>query len=387
MEENMISGNKKFFSPTQFIFGDGCSEEVGARVTELGGSRVLVVTDPGLIKVGLPDKIISNIEKAGHTIVLFADVKENPTEDNVNQGSRIILDQNIDILVAVGGGSSLDAAKAMGVLSVHGGDIVDYEYGLKPFTQAGPPLITIPTTAGTGSEATMGAVIHDQKSHRKFDVVSPLMFPRLSLVDPEVTVSLPPLLTGATGMDALTHSIEGYTATLASPLTDAIHLQVISLIGKYLVRAYNDGTDREARNNMMMASMMAGIGFPNSGLGAVHGLSLPLGGHYGIPHGIANAIMLPYVMEFNLDSCRGRFSEIAAALDTGSDEPESSIKYIFSLLETLKIPTLNSYPVAENDLEKVSIDALGRNTNCVTNPREVTLEDARNLYLKALQSG
>ncbi len=383
----MKSAQYKFFTPSQLLFGEGCAADVGKWVKELGGTTVLLVSDGGLGKTGLIDRVKNHISTEGFEVFVYDKVRENPTEANVNEGRDLIKRENIDIVVALGGGSPMDAAKAMAILSVHEGSIVEYELGLKPFIRQGPPVIAIPTTAGTGSEATMGSVITDQKTHRKFDVVTPLMAPRLSLVDPLLTQSLPASLTGATGMDALTHSIEGYTATLASPLTDALHLKAIELLGSSLLRAYRDGSDQEARNNVMMASMIAGIGFPNSGLGSVHGLTLPLGGHYGIPHGIVNAIMLPHVMRFNLEACPRKFVDIANALGAASDTPEAAVEAVKELRRELQIPLLRSYNIERKDLARLAKDALGRNSNCVTNPRRMSEKDAIEVYVMALEEG
>jgi len=375
----------KFFTPTQLLFGEGCSADIGQWIKALKGTNVLLVTDKGLVKAGLMKDIKQYILAEGLDVIVFDEVEENPTEQNVSAGRDIIIRDNIDIVVALGGGSPMDAAKAMAILSEHEGSIANYELGLKPLTQPGLPVIVIPTTAGTGSEATMGSVITDPKTHRKFDVVSPLMAPQLALVDPLLTQMLPSALTAATGMDALTHSVEGYTATLASPLTDALHLKAITMIGNDLTRAYHDGCDREARSNVMMASMIAGIGFPNSGLGAVHGLTLPLGGHFGIPHGIANAIMLPHVMQFNLEACPDKFVDIGNALGAESDAPEEAVSKILTLRRELQIPLLSSYNIDRKDLDLLARDALGRNSNCVTNPRSMSEDEAINVYQMALE--
>ena len=380
----MKSAQYKFFTPTKLLFGEGCSADVGKWLKELGGSRILLVTDEGIVKVGLAEQIRNRIQNEELTVLTYSKVRENPTVKNVHDGRDLIAEENIDAVVALGGGSSMDAAKAMSVLSVHDGSITEYELGLRPFTQSGPPLVAVPTTSGTGSEATMGAVITDQETHRKFDVVDPLMAPTLSLVDPLLTASLPAALTGATGMDALTHAIEGYTATLASALTDALHLKAIGLLGRYLLQAYRDGSDKEARRNVMMASMIAGIGFPNSGLGAVHGLSLPLGGRFNIPHGIANAIILPHVMAYNLNSCPGKFGDIAKALDKKSNEPADAVQAVYQLRKALSIPVLRSYNIETKDIPLLATDALGRNSNCVTNPREVSEDEAIEIYKHAL---
>jgi alcohol dehydrogenase class IV len=374
----------KFFTPTQLIFGEGCSGEVGQQVKALGGTKVLLVSDRGLEHIGLVAKVKQWLEEEGVQVVVYGDVAENPTANNVHEGRDLILKHGLDVVVALGGGSPMDAAKAMSGLSVHEGEITDYEYGLKSFTRSGPPIVVIPTTAGTGAEATMGAVISDPKTRRKIDVVSAFIAPSLSLVDPELTTSLPPALTAATGMDALTHSVEGYTASLAHPLTDAIHLGAIELIGRYLLRAYHEGADQEARHYLMMASMMAGIGFPNSGLGAVHGLALPLGGQFNIPHGVANAILLPHVMKFNMPACRERLREVAVALGARRQSAAGAVDQVFALRAEMHIPALASFGVVEDHLAALARDALGRNTNCVTNPRPVTEADAKAIYRKAL---
>jgi alcohol dehydrogenase class IV len=377
----------RFFTPTHLVFGEGCSDEIGWRVRDLGASRVLLVTDKGLERTGLVARIAQTIRDAGLAVVVYSDVAENPTADNVHHGRDLIHAHSLDSVVALGGGSPMDAAKAMSALSAHEGQITEYEYGLRPFTRQGPLIAAIPTTAGTGAEATMGAVITDPTTHRKIDVVSPFMAPRLALVDPAVTATLPPALTAATGMDALTHSVEGYTATLAHPLTDAIHLVAIQLLGRHLLRAYRDGSDREARTQMMYASMIAGIGFPNSGLGAVHGLALPLGGQFGIPHGVANAIILPHVMRFNVPACRSRLRQIAVALGALKKSAGGAIEQVFALRREMNLPVLKSFGVREEHLDALARDALGRNTNCVTNPRGVTEADAREIYRAALAEG
>ncbi len=375
----------KFFTPTSCVFGEGVARQAGERARELKGTRALLVTDKGLLSTTGFRAVLSSLEAAGLQTLVLDSVLENPTAENVQEGRVLIASHGIDVVVAVGGGSPMDAAKAMAILSVHDGGILEYELGLKPFTREGPPLIAVPTTAGTGSEVTRGAVITDQRTHRKVDVVSPFMAPRLALVDPELTYSLPPRLTAATGMDALTHSIEGYTASLASPLTDAIHLRVIEMLGRHLLRAYLQGDNAEARHHVMLASMMAGIGFPNSGLGAVHGLALPLGGHYGVPHGVANAIMLPFVMRFNEPACASKLGDIAVALGAKDRSASAAIDAVVGLRRALAIPTLASFHVGFDRVGILARDALGRNSNCVTNPRVMTEEEAAAVYRAAVE--
>ncbi len=380
----MHASQYKFFTPTRLVFGEGSTLQVGTWARELRGTRALLVTDAGVRKAGIAERVLKPLRDAGLAVEVFDQVRENPTEENVHAGRDLIASQRIDVVVALGGGRPIDAAKAMAALSAASGSILSYELGLKSFDRAGPPVIAIPTTAGTGSEATMGSVITDQGTHRKVDVVSPLMAPRVSLVDPELTYTLPPAMTAATGMDALTHSVEGYTATLASPLTDAIHLRVIQLLGTYLLRAYRRGDDVEARRHVMLASMMAGIGFPNSGLGAVHGLSLPLGGQFNIPHGLANAIMLPHVMRFNAPRCQDKLANIAVALGARAASAEAAVEAVVALRQAMRMPVLSSFSIPQRALADLARDALGRNTNCVTNPRDVTKDDAVEVYRAAL---
>ncbi len=381
----MKSAKYQFHTPGRLLFGDGCSADAGKWMKELGASRVLLVTDPGVVKAGIAGRIGEALAAEGLQVRVYDGVSENPTVADVDRGRDLILEGKIDGLVGLGGGSPMDAAKAMAILAVHGGSIVEYELGLKPFARPGAPVIAIPTTAGTGSESTKGAVITDPATHRKFDVWDPLMAPTLALVDPLLTRTLPPHLTGATGMDALTHSVEGYTATLASPLTDALHLKAIQLLGGNLLQVYRDGSDLEARRSVMMASMIAGVGFPNSGLGSVHGLSLPLGGHFGIPHGIANAIMLPHVMAFNLGARPQKFADIAAALGAAHPAPAAAVEAVLALRRQLGIPLLSAYKVGEQDLPALARGALGRNSNCATNPRTMSEQDAVAVYRAALQ--
>jgi len=379
----MESRRFRFFTPTQLVFGEGCALEVGKRVREMGLGRVLLVTDRGLEGAGLAERIREALRAEGLQVTTYSGVAENPTAANVHEGRDLIQQQSLQAVVALGGGSPMDAAKAMAALSVHAGQITEYELGLKSFVRAGPPLIAIPTTAGTGAEATMGAVISDPETHRKIDVVSPLMAPRLALVDPELTATLPPALTAATGMDALTHSIEGCTATLAYAATDALHLKAIELLGLHLPRAYRDGADKEARGQVMLASMIAGIGFPNSGLGAVHGLALPLGGQFNIPHGVANAILLPHVMRYNLPACRERLKAVAAALGARKTG-QAAIDRVLELRREMSIPALRSFGVGSQHIKMLVHDALGRNSNCATNPRPVNPAAAARMYRAAL---
>jgi len=370
-----------FYTPTQLIFDEGVSVLAGEKLKALGTTRAFIVTDAGLMSTGIPQKLIKCIESAGVATVLFDRVLANPTEDNVHDGRDLILSEGCDAVVNIGGGSAIDAGKAMSMLSAHKGSILDYEYGHTPITRKGPVVISIPTTSGTGSEATFWSVITDQKRRRKFDVGSPLMAATCSLVDPGLTYGLPPFITAATGMDALCHAMEALVTKGASPVTDALALKAIELLGANLVGAFKDGNDREARRNVMLASMTAGMAFPNAGLGAVHGLTAPLGGHFGVSHGVANAILLPEVIDFNAadETAAKKYAEAAKVLGC-----ESAVQKVREMNAEMNIPSLGSFGVTEESLEMLAIDALGENSNCNSNPRAVSVDDACELFRKAL---
>ena len=379
----MENSRYRFFTPSRLIFGNGVTGEIGSVLAEIKSKRVLIVTDEGLVATGLVEKIKAHIDSSGCESIIFSEVKPNPTVGNVHRGRDIVGEEGIDALVAIGGGSSMDAAKAISALSANTGSIRDYELGKSFFSRSGPPLVAIPTTSGTGSEATMASVIMDEEANRKFDIVSEHMAPAVGLVDPENTYTLPPSMTAYTGMDALTHAIEGYTATLAGPVTDAIHLKAIKLLWSNLDRVMEDGSDREGREAVMMGSMMAGIGFPNSGLGAVHGLSYALGCRYNLGHGLANAILLPHVMRFNQTVAGGRLEEIGRALNLAQAEPDFLIDELVRYQKSIGIPELSSFDVDPADFPDMAEESLGEFSNCNTNPRVVGAADAIEIYENA----
>lgn len=373
-----------FHTPTELVFGRGVSGRIGERLAGLGIERVLLVTDAGIEKAGIANKIRKLIEGSGAEVVTYAGVVENPTDDNVHEGAALIRESGRWAVVNVGGGSPIDAGKAMSMLSAQGGDIADYETGKQPITLAGPPVFSIPTTAGTGSEATYWSVITDTKTRRKFDVGSPLMAAALSLVDPELTISMPPAITAATGMDAMCHAVEAYVTMNAGPVTDALALRAMELIARNLPKAYADGSDLEARAGTMLGAMTAGMSFSNAGLGAVHGLTAPLGGRFGVPHGVANAIMLPEVMRFNLDARRDRYARVAQALGADGPDADEAVRIIRQMNSDMAIPALSSFGITDGDVEGLAADSIGPNSNCNANPRPITGEDAAALFRAAL---
>jgi len=373
-----------FFTPNHLIFGDGAAKNIGEYLIRLNSKRILIITDMGLVKAGLVDRVKKYIDKSNRTSIVFSEVKPNPTIANVHKGVEIVRDEQIDTLVAIGGGSPIDAAKAISALVTNKGSILEYELGNKEFSIPGLPLIAIPTTAGTGSEATMASVILDEEANRKFDIVSKCMTPVFSLVDPETTYTLPVSMSAFTGMDALTHAIEGFTATLANPVTDAIHLQAIIQLWNNLETVVQDGTNKESRRQVMMGSMMAGIGFPNSGLGAVHGLSYALSCHYHLGHGLANAILLPHVMKFNQPVVGEKFLQLSRVLGFKNPDYDTMMIELLDYEKRIGIPALKTFDVDSGDFPQMAAESMGDFSNCNTNPRPVSIADVVDIFTNAL---
>ncbi len=379
-----MSNNFRFITPTELHFGSGKLNNLDDFLNRLESRRILVVTDKGLVAAGLIEKITKSIEGYGKDCIVYPEIKPNPTVENVHKGVSIVREERIDTVVAIGGGSPMDAAKSISALSTNEGSICDYELGKNDFKNIGLPLIVIPTTSGTGSEATMASVIMNEEENRKFDIVSKFLAPAIGIVDPETTFSLPPSMTAFTGMDALTHSIEGVTATLASPLTDEIHLGAIKLIWDNLDRVIQNPDYKEGRENLMLGSMMAGIGFPNSGLGAVHGLSYAISCYFHLGHGLANAILLPHVMRFNIPAAINKFVLISDKLRLKNREPEALVEEVLNYSKRIGVPTLSSFDVDSKLFPRMSEESMGEFSNCNTNPRYVSVEDAVEIYKNAL---
>jgi alcohol dehydrogenase len=345
----------EFQLPTRIEFGFGASEGVGREAAALG-ARALVVTDPGIVASGIVDPIIARLTDEGVAHLLFSDISQNPRVVEVEAGVAAAKDHGCDVIVAVGGGSAIDCAKAIGALVTNGGRVQDYE-GLDKLTKPSTPIIAIPTTHGTGSEVTFWYVITDADAKRKIDGGSPLMAARVALVDPELTLTLPPALTASTGIDALTHAIESYTCLLSEPLTDSLALTATRLLGRSLRRAYANGNNREARYDVMLASLLAGAAFGNSDTAAVHCISETLGGFYDIPHGVTNAIYLPIVTEYNLMADPEKHRDLAAAL-CGYTRPDADgemlVEMLYQLNRDLDIPSAREVGIREEDIPQLA---------------------------------
>lgn len=377
--------SQHFSSPPRLVLGDGALEVVAAELPRLG-TKALIVTDQGIINAGIHD-IVTGILGADFPLQTFSGVVGNPDVATVDAANEARDAFDADILIAIGGGSSIDVAKAVAVLGTNGGSIADYE-GVDKFENRPLPVVVIPTTVGSGSEVTKGAVITNPETHVKMVIVSDLMFANIAILDRRVVAGLPGRIAATTGMDALTHAIEAYVAKGANPVTDAINLGAIELIGANLVAASKG--DGDALYNMLVASSMAGIGFHDAGLGAVHALANTLGAHFGVHHGTANALFLPYVIDFNIPAAPERFARIAAALGedvTGLSVDEAALRAsaaVHRIAEETGVPRhLSEVGVSADAIPQLAKDAQTQ-ADLPGNPREVTFADLTDLYNKAL---
>jgi alcohol dehydrogenase len=302
-----------FFIPTVSLMGVGCSKETGPQAKALGATNVLIVTDAGLFKLGVADQIKKYITDAGLKAVIFPGAEPNPKDTNVHDGLKVYQDNKCDGIVTLGGGSSHDCGKGIGLVASNGGHIRDFE-GVDKASKAMPPLLAINTTAGTASEMTRFAVITNTDTHVKMAIATWRCTPSVAINDPLLMVGMPPALTAATGMDALTHAVEAYVSVAATPITDACAIKAIELIANWLRPAVANGGNIEARDKMAYAEFLGGMTFNNAGLGYVHAMAHQLGGFYNLPHGVCNAILLPAVSDFNMIANPKRFGDVAVAL-------------------------------------------------------------------------
>lgn len=332
----------KFLLPSKVVMEPGLRERTGEHLQALGLSRILIVTDPGVKAAGLLDSVYASLEKAGIAFEEVADIKANPRSEDINQTAQRYRGTGIDGLLAVGGGSAMDAAKAISVLLTHDGRIEDYE-GSFTLTRAIPPIVAIPTTAGTGSEVTCFSVITDTARHFKMSVHDHRVGPVLALLDSHITDTLPASIAAATGMDALTHAIEAYTCRVSNPISDGLALHAIRLISQHLKPAVQEPENREAREQMLVASLIAGMAFGNADVGSVHCISEAIGGMYDTPHGVGNAIFLPFVFGHNRDADIVRHAHVAYALGIDPrlspiDAAEAAVSHLFQMSKDLGIP-------------------------------------------------
>ncbi len=378
-----------YLNPKIALMGAGCVKEIGKHAKDFGATKALIVSGKSKHGERLALDIYKILEDAGLEGTIFPGADPNPTDTSVMEGADIYRKEDCNIIVAVGGGSPMDCAKAIGIVVYNGGLINEYE-GVGKVTKGMPPLITVNTTAGTASEMTSFTIITDTKRHIKMAIVDPRITPDIAVNDPELMVSMPPALTAATGMDALTHAVEAYVSTMATPTTDAAAIKSIELISKYLRKAVAHGEDVRTRDMMAHAEYLAGIAFNNASLGYVHSMAHQLGGLYDLPHGVCNAILLPYVEAYNKQVVPERFADIARAMGENierlshEEAAERAIEAIRKLASDIGIPSgLKELGAKEEDFELLAEHAM-QDVCRLTNPRELSKEDIIEIYRKAM---
>ncbi len=376
-----------YLSPSEIVFGAGASKQIGGKLKQLDVKRVLLVADKGVAGAGLLEGIKASVADEGIVFAEFLDVVPNPTVKNVYEGLSAYKEGKCEAIVAVGGGSVLDTGKTIAMMANETGHLLDFA-GYETFQNPPAPLIAVPTTAGTGSEVTQWAVITDEDQHYKLSYGGRFFISKVAVVDPLLTLSMPKKLTAETGMDALTHAVEAFTATNATPYSNAFAEKAIRLIYNNLLTAYEDGRNVEARTNMMYGQMLAGLAFSNSAIGTVHGLAHQLGGLYNTPHGLANAMLLPYVMEFNKSYCEEKYAQVRSFFEDGrsiegAPGADGAIELVKKMSQALGIPEkLRDIGVEESSLETLA-DMSIKDLSNRFNARPVDREDLLNLYKAA----
>ena len=373
-----------FTAPATVTFGPG----VIAKLPELAsglGSRAIVVSDPGIAKAGILDRVLGALDQAAVTAEPYPHVEPNPSIETVDAAHDLFRRTRSAFVVGVGGGSAMDVAKVVAVLAAHGGTVRDYE-GMGKVPGPGVPCVAIPTTAGTGSEVTIFSVITDRQRKFKMTVGSPHTVPQVALCDPELTLSMPQPLTAATGMDALTHAIESYINTVHNPIAATLARESMRLIGRSLRTAFSSGRNLQARTEMLLASTMAAMAFTRTRLGNVHAMSHPLGAHFDIPHGVANAVLLPSVMAWNMIACYDTYPQIASALGESVDglspreASEAAVEAVRRLARDVQIPErLRDLGVTREAIPRLAEDAM-KSGNVLVNPRTTTTADITALF-------
>ena len=372
-------------------FGPGARQVLPDEIKRLGLHKAFVATDKDLLKFGVADKVLKVLEAANIPYEIFSEIKPNPTVSNVKAGVEAFANSGADFILAIGGGSSIDTSKAIGIITNNPefSDVVSLE-GVAPTKKKSIPIIALPTTAGTAAEVTINYVITDEENHKKMVCVDPNDIPAIAIVDAELMYTLPKGLTAATGLDALTHAIEGLITKGAWEMSDMFEIKAIEMIARYLETAVFEPTNAEARNGMAVAQYIAGMAFSNVGLGVVHGMAHPLGAIFDIPHGVANALLLPTIMEFNAPAALPKYVEIAKAMKvykegmTQEEAATAAVDAVKALSIKVGIPQrLTDLGIKEEDLPRLAASAF---TDVCTpgNPREVTEEIILDLYKKVL---
>jgi alcohol dehydrogenase len=377
-----------FSSPTRVVFRVGAAEGVADEARVLGGTRALVVSEAGVIKAGIAEPILERLGEAGLQPELFDGFGPNPKDYECLEAVKAAQKHGADVLVGVGGGSSMDMAKIIGLLQTSGGHPVDYA-GIGLVQKPLPPVIAIPTTSGTGSEVTACAVCTDTNARVKVNIISPQLAPAVALLDPALTCTVPSSVTAATGMDAFCHAFESYTCTVANPITEGLALYSIELVGRFLKRAVEDGSDLEARTGMQFASTLAGVAFGNSDCLAAHCMAESLGGMVEMPHGVACAIFLPPVFEFNMSADPSKHARAGEALGldlhglTADEGAAKTLGHIRQWSRELGIPRLRDIPGVDPGEFGHAAQGAMENVAAGSQPRPTSLEDYMRLFQAA----
>ncbi|WKY47871.1 lactaldehyde reductase [Eubacteriaceae bacterium ES3] len=379
---------RTYYFPPVVIMEPGAIELIPPEIKRMNVKKALVVTDKVLIEAGIVQDVLDVLDKAEVAYAIFSDVKPNPTVTNVNAGLEALQENECDFIISIGGGSPQDTAKGIGILATNPGDLRDYE-GVGKTANKSLPIVAINTTAGTASEATINYVITDEERKLKMVIVDPNCLAMVAVNDPNLMVKMPKSLTAATGMDALTHAIEGYTTAGASAFTDLFNLEAIKAISSSLRAAVENGEDIDARDGMAYGQFVTGMGFSNGGLGIVHSMAHQLGGFYDLPHGVCNAVLLPYVVDFNADAVGDRLAAVAEAMGVdlkgvkAEDINGLAIEAIKTLSKDVGIPSgLEEIGVKKEDFSELADLALA--DICTGgNPKCPTKEDVIAIYTAA----
>ena len=378
----------EFFVSSDVTFGKDAAKELPRILKEFKAKNVMVVYDAGVKMAGIAEKVLAEVEKADVKVTVFDGVIPNPTNEVVEEAAEIARRENIDVFVAVGGGSSIDLTKAVNILMTNPGPIGQYG-GIGLVKEPVLPLIAIPTTAGTSSEITNVVALTDTKAVCKYVIIDNKIVADKVIADPEFTKTMPAGVTAATGMDAITHAVESYISNMSTALTEYHSIKALQIFHEYLPKAVANGSDMEAREKMMLGCLIAGFGFSNANLGLVHGIAHTLSAHFHLAHGVANATVLPYVMEYNADSCPEKMVDLAKAIDLPVSGDLEKDKYLLSkellkMTKTVGIKTLSELGVEEKDFEMIAEDVL-KEPVLGFNPKQgVTKEDVIGILKKAL---
>jgi alcohol dehydrogenase class IV len=379
---------RKFVAP-EFVHGVGALSLVGRYAANFGARKVMIVTDDGVVRAGWVERVVGLLDAQSIPSVVFQDVTPNPKDHEVAAGVRLYEENGCDVIIGVGGGSPMDCAKGVGIAHANGRNVLEFE-GVDEVPMPGPPLLCIPTTAGSSADVSQFAIITDTSRRVKTAIISKTVVPDVALIDPETTTTMPAELTAATGLDALVHAIEAYVSNASSAVTDLNALAAIPRLAQNLVPAIQNPRNMEYRSNMMMGSLLAGLAFSNASLGLIHAMAHSLGGMLGLPHGMCNALLLEPVVDFNYPAVPGRYNQIGRAMGLELDGlgPDDCRKSLLNELARLREgaglkTTVGALGVASGDIPRLALNAF--NDPCLaTNPREPSIDEIARLYEKAL---